>query len=102
MPGDARDTIDGVVVLHKENGCTHPFVVKRNFKYDEIIEVTGTDSYATAREVAESDGILLGASAAAALTAARELALRPEIEGKNIVAILADNGMKYLSTRMFA
>lgn len=102
VPGEDRDTIDGVVVLHKENGCSHPFVVKRNFKYDEIIEVTGTDSYATAREIAESDGILLGASAAAALTAARELALRPENEGKNIVAILADNGMKYLSTRMFA
>ena len=40
-------------------------------------------------------------AAAAALTAAKELALRPENEGKNIVAILADNGMKYLSTNMY-
>ena len=54
-----------------------------------------------AREVAASDGVFLGASAAAALTAAKELALRPENEGKNIVAILADNGMKYLSTNMY-
>ena len=54
-----------------------------------------------AREVASTEGIFLGASAAAALTAAKKLALRPENEGKNIVAILADNGMKYLSTNMY-
>ena len=66
-----------------------------------MINVTGEDAYATAREVAASDGVFLGASAAAALTAAKELALRPENEGKNIVAIFADNGMKYLSTNMY-
>jgi len=100
-PGGNVDTIDGVVRFHSEAGCRHPFVVKRNFKYDEVIEVTGKDSYSTAREVAESDGLLLGASAAAALTAAKQLALRPENAGKNIVAVLADNGMKYLSTNMY-
>lgn len=47
------------------------------------------------------NGCFLGASAAAALTAAKELALRPENAGKNIVVILADNGMKYLSTNMY-
>lgn len=98
---DAKATIDGVVIFDKPTGCTHPFVVRRNFKYDEVINVKGEDAYATAREVAASDGVLLGASAAAALTAAKELALRPENEGKNIVAILADNGMKYLSTNMY-
>lgn len=98
---DAKATIDGVVIFDKPTGCTHPFVVRRNFKYDEVINVKGEDAYATAREVAASDGVFLGASAAAALTAAKELALRPENEGKNIVAILADNGMKYLSTNMY-
>lgn len=98
---DAKATIDGVVIFDKPEGCAHPFVVRRNFKYDEVINVNGEDAYATAREVATTDGVFLGASAAAALTAAKELALRPENEGKNIVAILADNGMKYLSTNMY-
>ncbi len=100
-PGDNVDTIDGVVRFDTPEGCRHPFVIRRNFKYDEVIDITGADSYATAREVAQSDGILLGASAAAALTAAKQLALRPKNEGKTIVAILADNGMKYLSTNMY-
>lgn len=98
---DAEATIDGVVRFHSEKGCTHPFVVRRNFKYDEVIEVSGKDAYATAREAASIEGVFLGASAAAALTAAKELALRPENEGKNIVVVLADNGMKYLSTNMY-
>ncbi|MGN0389472.1 MAG: PLP-dependent cysteine synthase family protein [Wujia sp.] len=100
-PGGNVNTIDGVVIFDKPDGCKHPFVVRRNFKYDEVINVTGDDSYAIAREVAETEGIFLGASAAAALTAAKQLALRPENEGKNIVVILADNGMKYLSTNMY-
>ena len=100
-PGDTENTIDGVVRFHSDLGCKHPFVVRRNFKYDEVIEVTGSESYEVAREVASTEGIFLGASAAAALTAAKKLALRPENEGKNIVAILADNGMKYLSTNMY-
>ena len=100
-PGATGNTIDGVVRFHKPEGCNHPFVVRRNFKYDEVIDVTGDESYATAREIAETEGILLGASAAAALTAAKQLAKRPENEGKNIVVVLADNGMKYLSTNMY-
>lgn len=100
-PGGNVNTIDGVVIFDKPDGCNHPFVVRRNFKYDEVINVTGDDSYAIAREIAETEGIFLGASAAAALTAAKQLALRPENEGKNIVVILADNGMKYLSTNMY-
>ncbi len=40
-------------------------------------------------------------AAVSALTAAKQLALRPENEGKNIVVILADSGMKYLSTNMY-
>lgn len=99
---DAKATIDGVVVFQtEEKPCSHPFIVKRNFQFDEIINVSGEAAYESARELATSDGIFLGASAAAALTAAKELALRPENEGKNIVAVFADNGMKYLSTNMY-
>ena len=66
-----------------------------------MINVSGVDAYETAREVAKSDGVFLGASAAAALTAAKQLALRSENEGKNIVVIFPDDGMKYLSTSMY-
>lgn len=99
---DSKATIDGVVIFDTpERPCQHPFVLRRQFTFDEIINVQGEDAYNTAREVASSDGIFLGASAAAALTAAKELAARPENEGKNIVVMLADNGMKYLSTNMY-
>lgn len=59
------------------------------------------DAYKTAKELTRTGGIFLGTSAAAALTAARILAERPENEGKNIVVIFADNGMKYLSTDLY-
>lgn len=99
---DAKATIDGVVIFDTpERPCQHPFVLRRQFTFDEIINVQGETAYETAREVAASDGIFLGASAAAALTVAKELASRPENEGKNIVVMLADNGMKYLSTNMY-
>lgn len=99
---DAKATIDGVVIFDTpEKPCQHPFVLRRQFTFDEVINVRGEDAYETAREVAASDGIFLGASASAALAAAKELALRPENEGKNIAVILADNGMKYLSTNMY-
>lgn len=99
---DAKATIDGVVIFETpERPCQHPFVLRRQFGFDEIINVSGEKAYETAREIAASDGIFLGASASAALTAAKELAARPENEGKNIVVMLADNGMKYLSTNMY-
>ncbi len=101
VPGEDRDTIDGVVHFDNNGEAKHPFLMKYQFKYDEVIDVSGTEAYATARELAESDGIFLGASAAAAVLAAKQLAQRPENEGKNIVIILPDDGTKYLSTRMY-
>ena len=59
------------------------------------------DTYALGREIAQTDGVFLGQSAGAALHAATIVAQRPENAGKNIVVILADNGMKYLSTNMY-
>ncbi len=100
-PGEDRDTIDGVVHFDNNGQVGHPFILKNNFHYDEVIDVDGTETYATARELAESDGIFLGASAAAAVLAAKKIAERPENAGKKIVIILPDDGMKYLSTNMY-
>lgn len=100
-PGEDRDTIDGVVHFDNNGQVGHPFILKNNFHYDEVIDVDGTETYATARELAESDGIFLGASAAAAVLAAKKIAERPENGGKKIVIILPDDGMKYLSTNMY-
>ena len=100
-PGEDRDTIDGVVHFENNGTIVHPFVVGYNFKPDTVVEVRGADAYATARELAQTDGIFLGASAAAAVYAAKQLAEKPENEGKNIVIILPDDGMKYLSTKMY-
>lgn len=100
-PGEDRDTIDGVVHFDNNGQVGHPFILKNNFHYDEVIDVDGTETYATARELAESDGIFLGASAAAAVLAAKKIAECPENEGKKIVIILPDDGMKYLSTNMY-
>lgn len=69
--------------------------------YDEAFEVETAQAYVSAREVAKSDGILIGTSSGAAIYAATQLAKRPENKGKRIVAILADTGLRYLSTGLF-
>ncbi len=103
-PGGSENpqTIDGTAPFGDPgfpDAFKAPFIV--GFGYDECIDVKGEDAYALGREIAKTDGVFLGQSAAAALYAATQVAKRPENEGKNIVAILADNGMKYLSTNMY-
>lgn len=68
---------------------------------DEIIKVGNEEAFETAREVAKSDGLLVGISSGAALWAATELAKRPENAGKRIVVLLPDTGGRYLSTSLF-
>ena len=70
--------------------------------YDEIITVENEDAFATGRELARKEGVLVGISSGAAVFAATELAKRPENKGKVIVALLPDTGDRYLSTPMFA
>ena len=70
--------------------------------YDEVIRVSNDGAFVYGREFARREGALVGISSGAALTAAVELAKRPEYEGKTIVALLPDGGDRYLSTDLFA
>lgn len=70
--------------------------------YDEIIAVDNEVPFAAAKELAKSDGVLTGISSGAALWAATQVALRPEFEGKTVVAILPDSADRYFSTALFA
>lgn len=66
--------------------------------YDEIIAVENDDAFASGKEIAKTEGILVGISSGAALFAAKQLAKQPENEGKTIVVLLPDGGDRYLST----
>ena len=68
---------------------------------DEVIKVTKEDAYKFANMLAKQEGILVGVSSGAALSAAVTLAKREEYEGKTIVALMPDTGTRYLSTEMF-
>ena len=68
---------------------------------DEIVTVSNEDAFAAARDVAKSDGLLVGISSGAVIHAAAQIAARPENEGKNIVILLPDTGERYLSTSLF-
>lgn len=68
---------------------------------DEIVAVSNKDAFAAARDVAKSDGLLVGISSGAVIHAAAQIAARPENEGKNIVILLPDTGERYLSTSLF-
>lgn len=69
--------------------------------YDEVMPVSVEDAYRLGREIAHTEGILVGISSGAALYAAVELAKKEENKGKTIVVLLTDGGDKYLSTPMF-
>ena len=93
----------GVAGPHKIQGIGAGFVPDTlNTKiYDEIIPVSNEDAFATGKEVARRDGVLVGISSGAALFAATQLAKRPENKGKTIVVLLPDTGDRYLSTPLF-
>lgn len=69
--------------------------------YDEIIPVSDEDAFEACRELVRTEGVLCGVSSGAALYAAKELAKRPENEGKTIVLLMPDSGERYLSMGIF-
>lgn len=93
----------GTAGAHKIQGIGAGFIPETldTSIYDEIITIDNEEAFATARELAQSEGILAGISSGAALAAATRLAKQSEHAGKTIVAILPDNGDRYLSTPMF-
>ena len=68
---------------------------------DSITAVADEDAFETSRQLGRSEGILVGISSGASLWAALQEAKKPENKGRNIVALLADTGERYLSTALF-
>lgn len=93
----------GKIGPHKIQGIGANFVpeILDRSLIDEIIPVADDDAYALCREVAKLEGLLVGISSGAALWAAREVAKRPENQGKRIVVILPDTGERYLSVNLY-
>lgn len=69
--------------------------------YDALILIDDDDAFSIARQVAKTDGLLVGISSGAALSAAIQLACKPENAEATIVVLLPDTGERYLSTDLF-
>lgn len=84
---------------HKIQGIGAGFVpaIYDSSVVDEVVTISGDDAMKTARELAHTEGILVGISSGAAACVAAQLALREDFAGKNIVCILPDTGERYLS-----
>ena len=84
---------------HKIQGIGAGFVpaIYDSSVVDEVVTISGDDAMKTARELAHTEGILVGISSGAAACVAAQLAQRAEFAGKNIVCILPDTGERYLS-----
>ena len=103
LPSEADPNPEDITGVHPFDGIPSERIPKTmdvNI-YDEKFEVETYEAYQAAREVAKSDGILIGTSSGAAIYAATQVAKRPENKGKTIVAILPDTGLRYLTTNLF-
>ncbi len=93
----------GKADVHKIQGIGANFIpnVLDTKIYDEIVTVTNEDAFEMGRLIGKNEGVLVGISSGAALSAAIKIAKRDENEGKTIVVLLPDTGDRYLSTEMF-
>lgn len=89
---------------HKIQGIGAGFVPKiyDSSVVDEVVAVEDADAFQASRDLARTEGVLVGISSGAALHAAAEMALRPENAEKRVVVLLPDTGERYLSTDLFA
>ena len=94
----------GVAGSHKIQGIGAGFVpqVLDTGVYDEVLTVSNDDAFAGGKDMGRTEGVLVGISSGAALSAAITVAKRKENEGKTIVVLLPDTGDRYLSTPLFA
>ena len=93
----------GAAGAHKIQGIGAGFVpeVLDTEIFDEIMTVDNEEPFAMARELAKTEGILVGISSGAALYAAVQAAARPENEGKTVVVLIPDSADRYYSTELF-
>lgn len=95
---------EGVAGPHAIQGIGANFIPKNydGSVVDEVIQVSNEDALVTGRTLPQTEGFLVGISSGAALWAATQVALRPEMKGKTIVVMLPDSGERYLSTALYA
>ncbi|OJV45397.1 MAG: cysteine synthase A [Bacteroidales bacterium 36-12] len=103
-PTDSPVLSGGVPGPHKIQGIGAGFIPQtyNATVVDEVFQVTNDEAILTSRQLAKEDGFLVGISAGAVAYAAVQIALRPENEGKTVVAVLPDTGERYLSTLLYA
>lgn len=103
-PEDSPVLSGGKPGSHKIQGIGAGFIPKNynSAVVDGILQVSNDDAIRTGRELAKYEGLLVGISSGAAVSAATQLAQLPENKGKNIVVLLPDTGERYLSTLLYA
>ena len=102
-PAESPVLSGGQAGPHKIQGIGAGFVpaVLDRSVVDRVIPVPGADAFAASRALAQTEGVLVGISSGAALSAAASLAKEEAYRGKNIVVVLPDTGERYLSTGLF-
>jgi len=102
-PTDSPIISKGTKGPHKIQGIGAGFIpdILNREVIDEIITVSNDDAFATSRQLARTEGLLVGISSGAAAWVALQVAKRPENKGKNIVVLLPDTGERYLSTILY-
>lgn len=102
-PADSPLLSKGKFGQHKIQGIGPNFIPKilDTSIYDEVVTITTQDAYATCKSIARTEGLLVGITSGSSVFVATQLAKKPENKGKIIVALLPDNGERYLSTNIF-